>query len=136
MDIQVNKDIYNGLKAYNTSNSTTNYGNTVLEVAPKNKVYPYTLIQVIRDVANTNYNTCFGRVSSKGYRVDIYAQDKGKILRKDVADVISQQVDYFLSEIGLQRVSYNAIDLENEGTTYHIIMTYSADLDEYRRKFI
>lgn len=136
MDIQVNKDIYNGLKAYNTSNSTTNYGNTVLEVAPKNKVYPYTLIQVIRDVANPNYNTCFGRVSSKGYRVDIYAQDKGKILRKDIADIISQQVDYFLSEIGLQRVSYNAIDLENEGTTYHIIMTYSADLDEYRRKFI
>lgn len=136
MDIQVNKDIYNGLKAYNNTLNKSNYGNTILEVAPKNKVYPYTILHTIRDVANPNYNTLYGRVSSKGYRVDIYAQDKGKVLRKDIADIISQQVDFYMSAIGLQRVSYNAVDLESEGTTYHIIMTYSADLDEYRRKFI
>ena len=134
MDIQVNNEIYNGLKEYN-SKLSKNYGNSILELAPREKkVYPYTIFQTIRDTSIDN--SCYGKRSSKGYRVDIYAQDKGKFSRKDIAQILAQQVDYYLSDINLKRVSYNEIDLENNGTTYHIIMTYSGELDEYRRKFI
>ena len=136
MDIQINKDIYSNLKEFN-DNRGDNYGNKVLEAVPKNKIYPYTVFQTVRDVADTRYNTPFDRVSNKGYRIDIYAQDKGQILRKDIAEQISKIVDFYLSNYyKLTRASFNAIDLENEGTVYHIIMMYSGNLHENRRKFI
>lgn len=137
MDIQSNKDIYSGLKGYIQSLGEDNYGNDVLELAPLKPIYPFTLIHTIRDVAVPNYNSCYGRVSSKGYSIDIYAQDKGKISRKDIAEQISVQVDDFMTNyVGLDRASYNDNDLEKEGTVFHITITYSGNLDEYRRKFI
>lgn len=138
MDIKINKLIYEGLVNYNNS-LDNNYGNTILDLVPlERKQFPYTIVRAIRDTANVNYNTCYGRISSKGYRVDIYAQNKGtKLKRNDIAEYLAQQIDKYMGNIvGLDRVSYNAIDLENEGTTYHIIITYSGNLDEYRRKFI
>lgn len=138
MDIKINKLIYEGLVDYNNS-LDNNYGNTILDLVPlERKQFPYTIVRAIRDTANVNYNTCYGRISSKGYRVDIYAQNKGtKLKRNDIAEHLAQQIDKYMGNIvGLDRVSYNAIDLENEGTTYHIIITYSGNLDEYRRKFI
>lgn len=136
MDIQINREICTALAEYNKG-LEKNYGNVVLDAPPVNKKYPLTVIQNIRDVANANYNSCYGRVSSKGYKVHIYAQDKGKISRVVIAETIAKNVDDFLGrQVGLIRESYNSIDLENEGTTLHIIMTYSGNLDEYRRKFI
>jgi hypothetical protein len=134
MDIQVNKDLYNALVLHN-SKLDKNFGNTVLQLAPTNKKYPYTIFSTIRDTSIDN--NCYGKRSNKGYRLDIYAQDKGtKYNRLEIAEHIAQSLDKFMSLIGLERVSYNAFDVENEGTTYHIIITYSATLDEYRRKFI
>lgn len=134
MDIQVNEDLYNALVQYNAK-LEKNFGNTVLKLAPRNKKYPYTIFSTIRDTSINN--NCYGKRSSKGYRLDIYAQDKGtKYDRLEIAEHIAQSLDEFMSLIGLERVSYNAFDVENEGTTYHIIITYSATLDEYRRKFI
>lgn len=135
MDTKINEQLYNDLVKYNAS-LQNNYANTVLDLAPNTKKYPYTIFSTIRDVANKNYNTCYGRVSSKGYRLDIYAQDKGKVKRNKIAQSICEQLDEFMSAIGLQRVSYNEFDVENEGTVFHIITTYSSDYDEYRKRFI
>ncbi len=133
MDIQINNDLYTALVEYN-SKLDKNFGNTVLNLAPLNKKYPYTIFSTIRDIGVDN--NCYGKRSSKGYRLDIYAQDKGtKYNRLEIAEQIAQNLDKFMSKVGLQRVSYNFFDVENEGTTYHIIITYSANYDEYRRKF-
>lgn len=137
MDLKANKELYYSLKEYNDKLSN-NYGNTVLETIPlEKKIYPYTIFRAIRDTSIKNQNSCYGKASQKGYRIDIYAQDKGTKYPRDViAETIAEKLDDFMSFVGLDRISFNSIDNENEGTTLHLIITYSGVLDEYRRKFI
>ena len=141
MDNKVYFDILNGLKEYNKSLSE-NYGNAIYSLPPKldkdqNLKFPITRFSQIRNVANANYNTCYERVSSLGFSLDIFAKDKGtKKLRNEIALDLAEKLDAFLTEIGLLRISYNEFDLESQGSIYRISMTYSANLNEYRRKFI
>lgn len=134
MDVKINKDIYNGLVNYNKE-LEDNFGNSIVDLPPVNKKYPYTIFSTIRDVANKNYNSCYGKISNKGYKLDIYAQDKGKIKRNDIAQQLSEQLDTFMNFVGLSRVSYNEFNSEQQGTVCHIIVTYDNNYDEYRRKF-
>jgi hypothetical protein len=134
MDTQINKILFEGLKEYNSRHKK--HGNEILEVSPKNKVYPFTVLSTVRDTDIKTVTSHYGKRSSKGYRLDIYAQNKGKILRKEIADDIAQQLDEFMSDIvNLERTSYNGFDLENDGTVFHLIVMYSSEYDEYRRKF-
>lgn len=141
MDNKVYFDILNGLKEYNKSLSE-NYGNAIYSLPPKldkdqNLKFPITRFSQIRNVGNANYNTCYERVSSLGFSLDIFAKDKGtKKLRNEIALDLAEKLDAFLTEIGLLRISYNEFDLEAQGSIYRISMTYSANLNEYRRKFI
>ena len=137
MDLQANRELCYSLSEYNKK-LKNNYGNVILETAPiEKKVYPYTVFKTVRDTTNKNQNSCYGKVSQKGYRIDIYAQNKGtKYSKETIADTIAEQIDDFMSFVGLERTSFNSIDFENEGTTLHLIITYSGNLDEYRRKFI
>ena len=132
MDIQANNELYNSLKKYNLG-LTNNFGNTILDVPPVNPKFPFTLLQCIRDVSVSEAK--HGKISDKAYRLDIFAQDKGKFNRRLIAENIANQVDEFMGYVGLKRVSYNFIDVEGEGALAHIILTYSANLDEYRRRF-
>ena len=138
MDIETYKHIYNGLVALNKK-TKPNYNNTVLDSPPffgeSEKIsFPITIFEEIRNTS-TGYNSCYERVASVGYRVDILAQDKGKYSKLDIARELAQMVDSYLCAIGLSRVSYNS-DLLMQGTTYHIVMTYTGNLLENRRKFI
>jgi hypothetical protein len=45
-------------------------------------------------------------------------------------------VDKYLTGIALTRISFNVSELENDASTYHIIMTYSGNLHENRRRLI
>lgn len=141
MDNKVYFDILNGLKEYNKS-LTENYGNAIYSLSPKldkdqNLKFPITRFSQIRNVAIANHNTCYERVSSLGFSLDIFAKDKGtKKLRNEIALDLAEKLDAFLTEIGLLRISYNEFDLEAQGSIYRISMTYSANLNEYRRKFI
>ena len=45
-------------------------------------------------------------------------------------------VDEYLSAFHLTRISYNANESLNDNSIYEIIMTYSGNLHENRRKFI
>ncbi len=135
MDTKTYKILLSGLTDYNAS-LEKNYGNAVLPYPATTPTYPYTVFDEIRNVANANYNTCYDRVASVGYRVDVFAKTKGKVTKQDIAREIAQKVDKYLTGVGLLRVSYNASELENDSSIYHIIITYSADLHENRRKFI
>lgn len=135
MDILAYDYILAGLKDYN-NNLDKNYGNVVVSYPSTNPTYPYTVFDEIRNVANRNYNTPYDKVASVGYRVDIYAKTKGNVTKQEIARYIAQQADKYLSNIGLLQVSYNVSELENDSSIYHIIMTYSGNLYENRRKLI
>jgi hypothetical protein len=135
MDILAYEYMLQGLKDYNAT-IEQNYGNVVVSIPPNNPSFPLTVFDEIRNVANPNYNGCFERVSSVGYRADIYAKTKGNITKQIIARRIAQQVDKYLTNVGLTRVSFNVSELENDSSIYHIIMTYSGNLQEFRRKFI
>lgn len=135
MDIQVYENILNGLKSYNDS-VEQNYGNDIVSYPPSNPSYPLTIFDEIRNVANPNYNGCFDRVASVGYRVDIYAKTKGNVTKQTIARKIAQIVDKYLTNVGLTRVSFNVSELENDSSIYHIIMTYSGNLHENRNNLI
>jgi hypothetical protein len=142
MDNKVYFDILEALKEYNKSLSE-NYGNAIYSLPPKlndnqNLKFPITRFSQIRNVANSSYNSCFERVASVGFSLDIFAKDKGtKKLRNEIALDLAQKFDAFLTNrCGLLRISYNEFDLEAQGSIYRITMTYSGNLHENRRRFI
>ena len=135
MDILAYDYMLQGLKDYNNS-VDQNYGNVIVEYPSQKPTYPHTVFDEVRNVENTNYKTIFDKVSSLGYKVDVYAKTKGSVNKKTIARKVAYIVDKYLSNIGLNRVSYNANDNEEGGSIYHIIMTYSGNLHENRRKFI
>lgn len=135
MDILAYDYLLDGLKEYNELQGKI-YGNTIVSIAPTNPTYPLTVFDEIRNSANKNYNTNYGKVASVGYRVDIYAKKKGSVSKKIIARKIAELVDEYFSFVNLNRVSFNVSELENDSSIYHIIITYSGTLDEYRRKFI
>ena len=135
MDIFAYDYMLQGLKDYNAT-IEQNYGNVVVATPPTNPTYPLTVFDEIRNVANPNYNSCYDRVASVGYRADIYAKTKGSVSKQIIARRIAQEVDKYLTNIGLIRVSFNVSELENDSSIYHIIITYSGNLHENRRKLI
>ena len=135
MDILAYEYMLQGLKDYNAT-IEQNYGNVVVATPPTNPTYPLTVFDEIRNVANPNYNSCYERVASVGYRADIYAKTKGSVTKQIIARKIAQEVDRYLTNVGLTRVSFNVSELENDSSIYHIIMTYSGNLHENRRNLI
>lgn len=135
MDIKAYEYMFNGLTEYNNS-VAQNYGNVIVKYPTTDTTYPHTIFTEIRNTANPNYNGCFERVANVGYRVDIYAKTKGNVPKSSIAREIALIVDKYLTNIGLTRVSFNAIELENKASIYHIIMTYSGNLYENKRKLI
>lgn len=135
MDIETYPLLLDGLKEY-IGSLEKNYGNTVLAYPTIKPTYPCTVFDEIRNIANASYNTCHDRVASVGYRVDVFAKSKGRLTKQDITREIARQVDKYLTSVGLLRVSFNASELENDSSVYHIIMMYSATLFENRRKFI
>lgn len=135
MDILAYEYLKDGLKEFNEKSGKPR-GNVVVSYPTKDTTYPHTVFDEIRNVANASYNTCFDRVASTGYVARIYAKTKGNITKQQIAREIAQMVDIYLTNCGLLRVSYNANESINDDSIYEIIMTYSGNLHENRRKFI
>lgn len=136
MDIQIYRDIFDGLTNYNNK-LFKNYGNVIVSYPTSDTTYPHTVFKEIRNVANSRYNTRYDKVSSIGYRVDIFAKDKGNIDKETIARQLMKYIDDYLTyTVGLLQVSYNIVELENDSSIYQIILTYSANLYENRRIII
>lgn len=135
MDIYAYDYLYEGLVDYNNKLGNP-MGNSIVHFAPENPKFPLTVFNEIRNVSNELYNTDFDRVSNTGYVIRIYAKTKGNITKQEIARVISQIVDKYLSYNGLLRTSYNSNESMNDNSIYEIIMTYTGKLHENRRKFI
>ena len=135
MDILTYEYLKEGLKDFNEKSGKPR-GNAIVSFPTKDTTYPHTVFNEIRNVANPSYNTCFDRVSSTGYVARIYAKTKGKVDKQTIAREVAQMVDKYLTYCGLLRISYNANESVNDNSIYEIIMTYSGNLHENRRKFI
>lgn len=135
MDILAYDYLKEGLKEYNEKLGKP-HGNVIVPYATKNSTYPLTVFSEIRNVANPSFNTNFDRVASTGYAIRIYAKNKGKVDKQTVAREVAQFVDKYLSSFNLTRISYNETQSVNDDSIYEVIMTYSGNLHENRRKFI
>ena len=135
MDIQVYNYVLQGLRDYNST--VENYGNTIEETQPKSKVkFPLTIVKEVRNVVYGAYTTGYQRVSSIGFLVEIYAKDKGEHTKTQIARELALIADNYFSSIGLQRVSFNLDENQNNGSVCSIILTYNGTLLENRRRFI
>lgn len=135
MDILTYEYLKQGLTAYNEKNGKP-YGNAIVGKAPKSPTYPLTIFNEIRNVS-TNLNSRYDRVASVGYSVKIEAKDKGtKVKNQTIAREVAQFVNEYLEYFNLKRISYNENPSVNDDSIYEIIMTYSGNLHENRRKFI
>lgn len=135
MDILTYEYLKDGLENYNEKYGKP-YGNAVVGKAPKNPTYPLTIFNEIRNVA-TDINSVADRVASTGYSVKIEAKNKGtKIDNQTIAREVAQFVNRYLEFFNLKRISYNENTSINDNSIYEIIMTYSGNLHENRRKFI
>lgn len=135
MDVLAYEYLKEGMIAYNEENGKP-YGNAVVGKAPKTPTYPLTIFNEIRNVANASFNTIADRVGSMGYSVRIEAKDKGKVSNQTIAREIAQFINRYLEHFNLLRISYNENTSVNDDSIYEIIMTYSGNLHENRRKFI
>ena len=135
MDILAYNNLYDGLVDFNEKSGKPR-GNVIVHYPPTTPTYPLTVFDEIRNVANSSYNTCFDRLASTGYVARIYAKTKGKVDKQTIAREIAQMVDKYLTYFGLLRISYNANESVNDNSIYEIIMTYSGNLHENRRRFI
>lgn len=134
MDILAYEGLKEGMKSYN-ENYGKPYGNAIVGKSPKNPTYPLTIFQEIRNVS-TSINSVADRVGSMGYSVRIEAKNKGKIDNQTIAREVAQFINRYLEHFNLTRISYNENTSVNDDSIYEIIMTYSGNLHENRRKFI
>lgn len=134
MDIIAYDDLKSGLKEFN-ENVGKPYGNIIVAYPTSKSTYPHTVFDEIRNVA-TSMNSDFDRVASTGYSARIYAKTKGNIDKQKIAREVAQMVDKYLTSFRLTRISFNANESINDNSIYEIIMTYSGNLHENRRKFI
>lgn len=135
MDILTYEYLKDGLIDYNEKMGKPR-GNVIVPYPTANPTYPYTVFDEIRNVGNPSYNSDYDRVSSVGYVVRIYAKTKGKVNKQIIAREVAKMVDNYLRQFKLTRISYNANESLNDNSIYEIIVTYSGNLHENRRKFI
>ena len=140
MDILAYDYLLEGLKQFNTK-IDQNYGNVIYSespVASKNKTiaFPITIFEENNNIANARYNSCHDKVATVSYVVNIYAKTKGNISKKTIARKLAQEIDTYLTSVGLVRVGFMPDGLVNDGSLHRIVMTYTGNLHENRRNFI
>ena len=134
MDILAYEYLKDGLKEYNEKIGKP-HGNVVVSYPTSNTTFPHTVFDEIRNVG-TSMNSNFDRVASMGYVARVFAKTKGKVDKKTIAREVAQMVDNYMRQFKLTRISFNANESINDNSIYEIIMTYSGNLHENRRKFI
>lgn len=136
MNIWIYDKILEGFIEYNSKHSKENYGNVVVPYPTTKTTYPHTVFNEVRNVS-TNQNSCHDRISSLGYKVEIFAKTKGSIDKQTIARKLSKFADEFLTGfVGLKRVSFNVIPQLNDNSIYQITMMYESSFHENRAKFI
>ena len=137
MDIQLYNDILDGLKKWNTAQGAP-FGNSVAPMQTTDTKYPLSVFAEINNTANRQFNTCYDRLATLGYRLTVFAKDYRKdgvkVDKQSVARQVAQTMNEFLTDVvGLHQIGFSARPLLNDNSIFQIDLTYAADLHENRR---
>lgn len=135
MDIQVYNNIYSGLQTYIAEKGNP-YGVTVVNDVTTNTKYPFIFIEEPTNNVYGNYNGKFDRVANISYRIEVFAKDKNKTSKQQIARELAQLVDTFMTEVvGLTVISRNANTPTMDGALYRYTSMYNGYWHENRNRF-
>ena len=130
MDIWAYEELLKGIRKYNEMIGKPR-GNVIVKYPTTDTTYPHTVFNEIRNVDNYANQ----RVASVGYRIRVCAKTKGNVDKETIAREIAEKMDRFLTSKKVRRISYNGDPQINDSSIYQIDITYSGNLDEFRRIF-
>lgn len=133
MDIEIGDAIFDALKLYNEKMGAP-YGNVVVPMPTATPTYPYSVFDEITNLQDKNYTSHFDRISTVGYKLEIYAKTKDGVDKRTIARSVAKFLNDFLTDkIGLWQIGYNPIPQVNKNSIYQITITYMAKLHENRK---
>lgn len=133
MNIDFYDIVLDGLKKYNAENVSKKYKNTIVSIPPTKPTYPLTVFEEI-DNSSATRNKLLDVTANVGFKVSIFAQNKGETPKNIVAREIAKTLDTYLSNcVGLKRLSFNVFTAK-ESSLYEVVMIYTGTLNEYRLK--
>lgn len=120
MDITVYDKLYEAFeKALQRFSDKSGITVAIAHYAPSKPSYPLVVFSEVRNQPRTTFYSNRQRISSLGYKADIFAKTKGAKTKMDIAREIMQfTVDFFQTSIGLNLISNN--NFENVGTNGEI----------------
>lgn len=141
MDISAYDKVKQGLKDhFSAMDLPKMFSPNIVGFEPSKPTYPQLIIDEIRNVPyNLNAVREFRQnIRDLGIRVDITAKQSGNKTKQDIARIIAEYADDYLSKcLGLRQVSWNAFSRDGQnGDLYHITIIYSTPYWEERGKFL
>lgn len=137
MDITVYQKIYEALElALDKYNAESSYRVALSRYAPQDPEYPLIIFEEVRNQPQGRYYGARERLSSLGYKVDIFARTKAVLDENDELDmrynkqsiareIMQFVVDFMQDKIGLQLISNNPFDnVGVNGELYQITLVF------------
>lgn len=147
MDITVYDKIYEALEsALSEFNDKSGFKANISHYSPDEPKYPLIILTEIRNQPHSQYNGLKQRVSSLGYRLDIFAKTSIITLQsKKKTTVDKQQIcrqlmqfatDFMQIKIGLNLISKNEFDnIGTQGELYQITLVFQQNYYENKEYF-
>lgn len=148
MDITVYDKLYEALEiALNEFNTKSGFKAQISSYAPDEPKYPLIILSEVRNQPHSQYNGIRQRVSSFGYKVDIYAKTsiitlpnkkKTTLNKQQICRELMQFItDFMQIKIGLNLISNNNFDsVGTQGELYQITLVFQQNYYENKEIFI
>lgn len=148
MDITVYDKLYEALEtALQEFNTASGFGANISPYSPDEPKYPLIILTEVRNQPRSRFYSVRERVSSLGYRVDIFAKtllitkpDKTK--KPHTKQQICRQIMQFVTEfmeykLGFDLISNNSFDsVGTQGELYQITLVFQQDYLENKEMFL
>lgn len=147
MDITVYDKLYEALEiALNEFNTKSGFKAQISPYAPDEPKYPLIILSEARNQPHSQYNGIRQRVSSLGYKVDIYAKTsiitlpnkkKTTLNKQQICRELMQFItDFMQVKIGLNLISNNNFDsVGTQGELYQITLVFQQNYYENKEYF-
>lgn len=147
MDITVYDKLYEALKiALNEFNDASGFKANISPYSPDEPSYPLFILTEVRNQPHSQYNGIRQRVSSLGYKVDIFAKTMLVTQPNKKKEVVNKQqicrqlmqfiTDFMQVKIGLNLISNNNFDsVGTQGELYQITLVFQQNFYENKEYF-
>lgn len=147
MDITVYNKLYESLEVALTEfNSKSGFGATISPYSPDEPKYPLIILTEVRNQPKTHFYSVRERVSSLGYRVDIFAKTalitspnkkKEPFTKQQICRQLMQFItDFMQMNIGMNLISKNEFDsIGTQGELYQITLVFQQNYLENKEIF-